>query len=157
MTMQTISIAEGNKIIAEYEGRAPEIEYWVAHPTEDSICYSPKNVGGYFRTPYEQKRECDRWLAEQKKDFPQGWVTKGGYVTKEKTWWPRYDEDWNLIIKVIDDIYYSRRFNTGVQSSEISSKPVRLYANIKAGLLNLSIRQTREAVIHFIQWYNENK
>lgn len=68
-----------------------------------------------------------------------------------------YNTSWNVLMKVIDDIYYSRRFDTGVQSSEISSKPVRLYANIKAALLNLSIQQTWRAVVQFIQWYNSQK
>lgn len=68
-----------------------------------------------------------------------------------------YSTDWSQLMPVVDDIYYSRRFDTGVQSSEISSKPVRLYANIKAGLLNLSIEQTHTAVIKFIEYYNNNQ
>lgn len=68
----------------------------------------------------------------------------------------QYHKSWDWLIPVVDDIYYSRRFNTGVQTSEINSKPYKLYKNIEAALLHLSIDQTWQAVVEFIKWKNEN-
>lgn len=69
----------------------------------------------------------------------------------------RWDKDWQWLMEVIDDIYYSRRFPTGAQTSELSSQPHKLYKNIEKSLLHLSIEQTYNAVIQFITWYNTQK
>lgn len=75
-------------------------------------------------------------------------------ATKLVSYIPSYHIGWDKIMKVVDDIFYSRRFDTGAQSTEISSTPVKLYAKIKEAILNLSIEQTNVAVVNFILNYN---
>ena len=69
---------------------------------------------------------------------------------------PRFNSDWNLLMPVVDDIKYGRRFSCVVWN-EISHPSYRLYKAIEKGLLNLSLSQTHEAVVKFIQWYNTTK
>jgi hypothetical protein len=100
--MSESEILENNKAIAEFMGVDPEIEYYIGNG--DAICYNPKYVGDYFPTSYSQKMECDRWLKEQHEKYPDGWVSTGGYEVMKCEWWPRYHNDWNLLMPVVENI-----------------------------------------------------
>ena len=67
-----------------------------------------------------------------------------------------YHSSWDALMEVVDDIYYSRRFPTGAQSKEVSSRSHRLWLEIKNGLVNLSKEQVWQAVVQFIKWFNIN-
>lgn len=69
----------------------------------------------------------------------------------------KYEKSWDELMPVIDDIYYSRRFNTGSQTSEISHPSYRLYKKIIAAISTLSIKQVWKAVVEWIKWYNQNQ
>lgn len=158
---------EGNKIIAEFMETPPEIEYCVA--TEDSICYSPKQVDNYFPYWQVQKKECERWLKEQNEKYPDGWVTKGGYGVKKYEWFPFYDKSWDALMPVVEKI---NSISVGDMWFRFRIEPTQAYISFYAhGGMSVPMREPSifvggkekmmeaiyECVIQFIQWFNNTK
>lgn len=93
---------EGNKLIADFMGHLPTVEYYVGKG--QSSCYNPSQVGEYYPTAASQKAECERWLKAQKQDYPNGWVTKEGYEVKKMEWYKLYHSDWRELMPVVEKI-----------------------------------------------------
>ena len=85
-------ILANDKLMAEFIGVKPEIEYSVGD--DEGYCYSPKNVG--FSWPGEQKAECERWLKEHGhlKHFK-------GYSAIKQEHYPRYHCDLNALFDLM--------------------------------------------------------
>ena len=65
----------------------------------------------------------------------------------------KYHSSWKWILHVVDDIKYARRKSIVVWN-EPSHPSCRLYKDIEKALLNLSVKQTFDAVVKLITWYN---
>lgn len=85
--------------IGKFLNFEPEIEYAVC--ANGSCCYSPKYGGSQYSHWQSQKAECERWLEENKKDFPDGWVAKGGYQPTRLEYYPQFHSDWNHLMEAI--------------------------------------------------------
>jgi hypothetical protein len=92
-----------NKLINEWMGREPKISYAVA--TDDAICFDASHFTDH---PASQKLDCDKWLAENKARYPDGWVAKGGYETRKFESYPHYHSDWNELMKVVEKVEASK-------------------------------------------------
>jgi hypothetical protein len=143
---------EGNKIIADFMEDEAEVEYYVGN--EDSICYSPKNVGSHFSWPASQKQEAERWLREQKEKYPDGWVTKDGFCVQRIENYPRYNSSWDWLMPachkwdsltdadIIEGTWYQYE-----ELCEILDAKVSLY----------EILPVWEQLVKNIEWYNQSK
>lgn len=112
-------IVNKNIEIGKFLNFEPEIEYAVC--ANGACCYSPKNVSGRYSDWGSQKAECERWLAENVKDFPNGWVAKENYQPTKLEYYPQFHSDWNHLMEAIkrlrekgcnigiapDDIFYT--------------------------------------------------
>lgn len=92
-------LQEANILIGKTLGFTPEIEYCVG--TDNSYCYSPKNFGDYFPTPYSQKVECERWLKENKEKYPDRFNSKEVYEVQKIEWYPFFHNNWNVLMEAI--------------------------------------------------------
>ncbi len=92
-------VMDANDLIGKYLEFKPEIEYSVGD--NEGTCYSPKNVGDYFRYPATQKIECERFLQEQKEKYPNSWISKGNYSAQKKEWYPFFHRDFNSLIEAV--------------------------------------------------------
>lgn len=86
-----------NEEIGKFLDFKPEVTYSVGDG--DGSCYHPDQR--YFSTPESQKAEAERWLADNLKRFPDGWVAKDGYFVKKNEWWPRFHIDWNHLMEAV--------------------------------------------------------
>lgn len=171
-----MSIKEGNKLIAEFMGRTPEIEYSVSNG--ESICYSPKQVGNYYPYWQSQKNECERWLKEMKEKYPHNWVVKGNYKPTKYEWFPFYENDWRELMPVIEKIvnyhypdYYGRRERDPEQEGEwddcayprtfgMRDTKGNFMVQINASQVISAptlIEATWLAVVDFINWFNKEQ
>jgi hypothetical protein len=161
MTTETI---QGNKLIAEFMGTEPEVEYCVGHKEKQTICYSPKQTD-YFPSAGMQKAECERYLKEQRERYPNGWVTKEGYETLRYEWYPRYNASWNELMPVVEKIeslQYDCGFGPVNFPVHISTDKVVIGEHYYSDFADVTndqpkITATWLTVVDFIQWYNEQK
>jgi hypothetical protein len=161
MTTETI---QGNKLIAEFMGTEPEVEYCVGHKKKQTICYSPKQTD-YFPSSGMQKAECERYLKEQREKYPNGWVTKEGYETLRDEWYPRYHASWNELMPVVQKI-------EAIESDDFFGEKVRFPVTIASDKVEIGYHYysnfadvTEECpkivalwtvIVDFIQWYNNH-
>ena len=93
------NIITSNKRIGKKLAFTPRVEYAVCK--DGACCYSPSNVDSFFTTEHSQKIECESYLAEQKRRFPNGWVTQDGYQTTRLEYYPSFHSDWNELMEAI--------------------------------------------------------
>lgn len=86
-----------NKLIHEFMGLKPEIEYHVGSVDGKSIRYMPSQQ--YFPTAPCQKQECKRFLLEQIKN---GWGDGCAVIKTEN--YPYYNNSWDLLMPVVKAI-----------------------------------------------------
>jgi|GEM_PF-3670114 hypothetical protein len=144
MNTDTLS---NNRLIAEFANHKPTIEYCVGSVKDETICYSPKNVG--FDWYPEQKKECERWLSENLQR-----AQKNGHELIKFEWYRHYESDWNDLMPVVEKI-------TQLDSAfRIVIGNVNTYAHFdsqKTKQVNEKpIAAVYSAVVDFIAWYNQN-
>ncbi len=152
-----------NKLIHEFMERQPEIEYCIGAKDGSSIRYSPSQC--YFDSAYTQKKECERWLNENN-GKPQA---KDQAVLKLENY-PYYNKDWNLLMEVIEKIQTTAHVNIRVGYCCISRKFIDKMSFAKAHNMDTTdvpllgesnslgfIGNVYEAVLQFINWYNNEK
>ena len=88
----------GNKTIAEFMGHEPKKEYYVG--ADGSCVYDPASVDNYFPTWQLQKKEAERWLTENIRKYPKGWIARGNYTVQMRELYPYYHLYWDQIIPV---------------------------------------------------------
>ena len=86
-----------NKKLGQFIGIKPKIHWGVGNGK--SYCYTPDQR--YFNHPILQKNECEKFLREQKENYPDGWVTKENHRAIEIKTYPFFNENWNELMKVI--------------------------------------------------------
>lgn len=152
-------IIANNKLIHEFMGRKPEIEYCIGSKDGSSFRYSPSNIG--FDWPPSQKAECERWLKENE---PKGYAEDQAMLTLEN--YPYYDQDWNKLMEVIDKIrdkgmsidiitfHFSEKHNQ-TNGTRICGKDRNPFVfNENENDLKNTVYLS---VLGFIDWYNLNK
>lgn len=159
---------EDNKLIAVFMSVPPEIEYEVGSVKNQTVCYSPKQVGHYFVHPEQQKTECERFLKEQADKYPDGRVIKGGHEVIRNEWYPYYNSDWSKLMPVVEKIESMAFLDITGFSFNIIQNHVCIYCherNRQDGVIYQSIYGKQydskisavyEAVAEFIKWYNSN-
>lgn len=94
-------VFDANIRIGKFLGYEPKIEYCVGNEKTDTSCFSPKNISSQFSDPYSQKRECEKFLEEQRVRFPDGWVLKEGNTVRKLEWYPQFHNDFNFCIDAV--------------------------------------------------------
>lgn len=145
--MEKVNVLTGNKLIAEFDGWTyiPDAKY------KNDLYEAGDRAGDWETTDIFVLNPSKEFLKQKK--F--GSFADEDYYDNEKPyddykWFLNYNEDWNLLIGVIDKIY----------SLDIYS----VYVNTTSGQFENSInintrfiKSTYEAVIEFIKWYNNEK
>lgn len=93
-------IIKWNELIGKFCDLLPAIEYCVGNTNEDSIRYSPKDVGNYFPDTYSQRKECERFIKELEE---KKYVAHGILEVKKHVWWPFFHRDWNMIMLAFEN------------------------------------------------------
>jgi hypothetical protein len=93
------NILLGNEKIGKFLKFVPRIEYALCN--NGSCCYSPSNIENFFPTADLQKKECERYLNEQKEKCPNGMIVSGGFITTKIEHFPNFHIDWNHLIEAI--------------------------------------------------------
>lgn len=97
------AIQDGNKVIGDALGIQPNVDWSIckldASGKVDSIAFSPAHVCDW--TPYQQKMECEKFMEEQRRKFPNGWIVSEGFDTTKREIYPRFDMDWNPLMAAV--------------------------------------------------------
>ncbi len=94
--MHTEENYRANKLIAEFMGHLPRVEFAVGK--DDWICYSPANVTGYYTTPQSQEKECERWIANQNSEYPDSDLAN--CQVRKFEWYRNYHLNWQDLMEV---------------------------------------------------------
>jgi hypothetical protein len=147
---------EQNKLIGQFMGVEPEIEYCVGNET--GSCFHPKQCG--YSWHHQQKHECERWISENKE-----YAERNGYSVQREEWWPWYNQDWNKLMQVVEkigqlhlkskvaynpDLVFKVEIVNGY--TQISGATERIFYN--SSVEGSMINATYKAVYQFIQWQN---
>lgn len=109
------TIRDANKRIGKWLGFVPKIEWTVSNG--DSSCYHPSQVGNHYASDWQQKAACEKFMEEQRKDFPDGWVIKEGFAPTRNERWPHFHVDWDMLMEAAERL-------------EAKQNPAKLTTNI---------------------------
>ena len=132
-------IMANNKLIHEFMGRKPEIEYCIGSKDGDSIRFSPSC---HFPESYEQKKECERWLQDNNGKSH----AKDDVMLKLENY-PFYNNNWNELMPVISKIA-----DLGMGSMGELRHEAFAVCSLQI-CINMDIAY--KAVVGFVSWYKE--
>jgi hypothetical protein len=128
-----------NKLIHEFMGMKPEIEYCIGSKDGERIRFSPSY---HFPEAYEQKKECEGWLERNKNtDY-----AKDDVMLKLENY-PFYNNNWNELMPVISKIQ-----DLGVGSFlELRDWAFKV-CNLR---ICINIDSAYRTVVGFVSWYKD--
>jgi hypothetical protein len=88
-------------------------------------------------------KDDDTYISELKEMRSNGVYFEQGYMTSEL----KYHTSWDWLMPVVDSIY-----NTGMDEQTTNE-----IGDVTHALLDINIQSTHDAVISFIEFYNQNK